>query len=322
MTLQILINNYKESPEIIGRLLNSINEQIGISEHRIEALVCTDGYEYELDQSAFSGYTFPIQYFVMPHRGICATRNTLLDKSNADYLMFCDCDDMFSKSDGLQKLLTCAEETSADIIGSDYDIESKSEDGFSYKVCHHCTLRLHGKIFKRSYLIDQNIRFPDEMPFSGDMYFLYLAYHLTDKIVWLPDIFYIWKWMPVSVTRGKEHYSVLTYRECTRCYELVLEELKRRELKDLYDDLLMTMILGRYIDWYSKRFMDAPEELRYNAQSVIREFIVKYSNDFYKMSEEKRHQRYIQLLINRRTYGPSTKYIGLDDWINSCKMNS
>jgi len=37
----------------------------------------------------------------------------MLDDATADYVMFCDIDDMFSKEDGLESIMKKAEETNA-----------------------------------------------------------------------------------------------------------------------------------------------------------------------------------------------------------------
>ena len=315
MRLQILINHHKEPIEIIRRLLDSIDRQTGIDGRGIEILICTDGEEYRLHDNAFAGLKTMIRYFVMPHRGVCATRNTLLDLSDADYLMFCDCDDMFSGTDGLKKLIDAALRNDADIVGSDYDIEHNIDGELVHCPCRRDIKRVHGKIFRRDYLIEQNIRYPDEMLFSGDMYFLYLAYHLTDRIVWLPDNFYVWKWMPESVTRGKTHYSVRTYDRFNQCYVLVIKELKRRGLTDLYYDTLAARIAGSYIDWYSDKFLSAPADISDQAKHAIIETVKEFSDEFFTIPDKIRHKVYINLLLSRRTYGPPGKYAGLDEWI-------
>lgn len=316
MTLQILVNHYREPLEIVWRLLHSIEQQIGIAEHSIEILICTDGYEYELTDSAFDKCRFPIRYFIRPHSGVCKTRNALLDASTADYLMFCDCDDMFSKSDGLHKLLGCAMETDANIVGSDYDVEFKNDDDFVYRISHQNVSRVHGKIFKHTYLLRENLRFPDEMEFSGDMYFLYLAYHLTDKIIWLPDNFYIWKWMPKSVTRGKDHYSVQTYDMVLKCYTLTMREFIRRERMELCNELLMDRLHAAYIDYFSEKFNEAPDEFSLKAREAISSMVREFHSIYLAIPEEDRRQNYIRKLLSRRTYGPSGKFVGLVDWLN------
>ena len=171
MKLQILVNHFHEPFDILKRLLDSIDTQTDIDEHNVEVLICTDGEELRFAESDFIDFMTPIRYFVMPHRGICMTRNVLLDLSDADYVMFCDCDDMFSSADGLKKLIDAAMRNDADIVGSDYEIEQNRDGEFMYSTCSRDIKRVHGKIFRRDYLIEQNIRYPDEMPFSGDMYF-------------------------------------------------------------------------------------------------------------------------------------------------------
>lgn len=317
MKLQILINHYQESLEIVWRQLRSIEEQCLPDETSLEILICTDGYETELTGTNFENCRVPVRYFVRPHYGVCRTRNELLDLSDADYLMFCDCDDMFSKPDGLQKLLVCALQTKADVIGSDYDIELKRNDDFVYRTAHQNVSRLHGKIFKREYLLREQIRYPDEMTFSGDMYFLYLVYHLTGKIVWLPDNFYIWKWRPESVTRGKSHYSVRTYGQMNKCYVLVARELLRRGRMDLCEELVVSRMNAAYIDFFSQRFNDAPRELSDNARESICEIAREFYDIYLSVPVEIRRRNYINLLLSRRTYGPPEKFAGLEKWLQS-----
>ena len=321
MRLQVLVNHYKEPFEIIRRLLDSIDEQTGIDGHSVEILVCTDGEEYAFTDSDFVDFKTPIRYFVMPHRGVCMTRNMLLDLSDAEYLMFCDCDDMFSKTDGLKKLIEAAEQTGANVVGSDYSIEHMIRGELVCRPCVKNITRVHGKIFRRSYLIEQDIRYPDEMTFSGDMYFLYLAYHLTDKIVWLTDNFYTWKWMPESVTRGKSHYSVRTYDKMIQCYVLAMRELIRRKRPDLYYTLIMARINGSYFDWYSKKFEDAPEEFRATARESIRQMVKEFYWYYMEIPIDERKQNYIGIQISRRTYGPPGKFVGLACWMNEIMDN-
>ena len=54
-----------------------------------------DGTEVELSKDFLSSYPYRIDYYKAPHRGVSATRNTCLDYAEADYVIFCDADDMF-----------------------------------------------------------------------------------------------------------------------------------------------------------------------------------------------------------------------------------
>lgn len=95
------------------------------------------------------------------------------------------------------------------------------------------TLRVHGKIFKRDFLIKNNIYFPDEMEISGDMSFLWLVYALSNKIEWIEDNFYTWKWNENSVTRYKPFHHLRTYDKTIKCYMLLLNDLIKRKKFDL-----------------------------------------------------------------------------------------
>lgn len=319
MKLQILINHWREPAGILERLLRSIEEQRLCDGDEVEILICTDGEEYRLQERMFARFGMPIRYTVREHRGVCATRNTLLDLSDADYVMFCDCDDMFSRKDGLRILMMRARESGADIVGTCYDLETMGENGPRYTRLRRDIKRVHGKIFRLDYLRREHIRFPDEMAFAGDMYFLWLAYHLTDRIAWLDDAVYIWKWTPESVTRGagKDFYAVRVYDKTCRCYMLTLEELRRRGMDECVEELAMALMHTSYIDWYSKEFRDAPEDCAVRARKTIREIVRELYGAYVAIPYEMRRRSYINMLIARRTYGPDGKLDGLIPWADA-----
>lgn len=317
MKLQILINHYQEPLEVLERLLFSIMKQKISEKDSVEVLICTDGYENEIQDHFFNQYRYPVRYYVKPHYGVCKTRNSLLDVAVADYVMFCDTDDVFSDSYGLHKLIEAAKETDSDIIGSDYDCEVLSDNDFLYVKMHKDMIRVHGKIFKRSYLIREGLHFPDEMEFSGDMYFLWLAYHLTDKIVWLPDSFYIWKWNPFSITRSEKWHSIRAYGHALKCYSLVINELIRRNRTELYSELIATSFSTSYIDWFSEKFEKAPAEYVASAKVAIKQSVLSFRPYYDAMPEKTRKKIYNSILFQKRTYGPTTKFIGMQDWLDN-----
>jgi glycosyltransferase involved in cell wall biosynthesis len=64
-------------------------------------IIVNDGSEISLSEDLLHSYPFRIDYYKAPHRGVSATRNTCLDYAEADYVMFCDADDMFCSACGL-----------------------------------------------------------------------------------------------------------------------------------------------------------------------------------------------------------------------------
>lgn len=101
MKLQILIPQYNETDEVIKPLFDSIALQQNVPMSEIGVIICNDGSETFLTDELLQSYPFQIEYHKEPHRGVSATRNACLDYSTADYVMFCDADDMFSNMCGL-----------------------------------------------------------------------------------------------------------------------------------------------------------------------------------------------------------------------------
>ena len=314
MELQILVNHYKEDKETVRRFLSSLAGQTGVD---FEAMICSDGGGVELKREDLTGFPFPISYAYASHSGVCHTRNMLLDKSTADYVMFCDVDDEFSDPEGLKTLLERVKETGADVCGSPYSAEWKTKDGFDYGLMDHDVLRVHGKIFKRSYLVSNAIRFPDEMEISGDMMFLWLAFALTEKAEWIKKNFYIWKWNDSSVTRQKPCHHVRTYDRTLRCYTILAEDLEKRKRPDLYKNLIATLFGMIYVDLTHPKWKEAPAEYRENAEKAIRAFLYSYYGDYKAIEEGFRRAKYKLMLGFMKAEGLSGPFEGMIPWAES-----
>lgn len=284
MTLQLLVNHYRESEDIVKCFLNSVEKQIGIQNGSFEVVIFSDGEDFALNTELFTNYSFPIIYHVLDHHGVCVTRNALLDFSSADYLMFCDVDDEFHSSFGLYWILKAIADTKANIIGSPYEEEIFSESGMHYIRKTRDTIRLHGKAFKRQYLIDQKIRFPDELQYSGDMYFLWLAYNLEHNYAWTHDSFYTWKWNPSSITRSDKQHTIRSYPILMKNYTLLADNLRDRKRDDLLKICVCRTICMAFLDTYSEAFINASDDLVSKAIDSVRNYIDAYGDIFKELS--------------------------------------
>lgn len=274
MKLQVLVNHYKESESIISRFLSSLEMQKGVD---FDVIIYTDGGT-KISDNFLEQFNLSITYKYLPHTGVCHTRNQLLDASDADYIMFCDIDDCFSSSDGLLILSSIAEKTKADIIGSPYLVEQLENDRYTYDVYEKDIIRVHGKIFKRQYLIDNNIRFPDELYSSGDMKFLWLCYALTNNFIWTQNNFYIWKYNPNSITRSDEAARVRLYERTIKCYTLLAHEVEERKLMGLYSGLIASTISMLYLDSTSSKW----NNMSNTSLQKINKAISIYLREFYE----------------------------------------
>lgn len=102
MKLEILIPQYKETEEIISPLLKSIDIQQNVDlKNEVGVIIVNDGSDILLSDDFLNSFTYPIKYIKKEHSGVSATRNACLDAATADYVMFCDADDMFYNACGL-----------------------------------------------------------------------------------------------------------------------------------------------------------------------------------------------------------------------------
>ena len=313
MQLQILINHYKEDNQIVSRFLSSLEMQKGVD---FEVLLYTDG-GIKLDNNFLNQFDLKITYKYLPHVGVCHTRNELFDDSTAEYIMFCDIDDCFSSFDGLSSLIAAAQENEADIVGSPYQSEKIQDGKYIYSTYEKDTIRLHGKIFKRQYLIDNNIRFPDELETSGDMMFLWLAYALTDNCVWIENNFYIWKNYSNSITRHIKFAKLYHYPRTIKCYTLLAYDLIERERKDLFDKLISTTMAMLFLDSTGKEWINAPNDGLIKTNLAIKEYLLEFY-EYYKTINFTIKQScfYSMQLYNKIGINPK-QYNDIDKWAES-----
>jgi glycosyltransferase involved in cell wall biosynthesis len=206
MTLDILIPHYKEPETTIKYLLDSIQVQQGIDFSKIKVIIVNDGHEVVLSKKFLKQYTFNLQYIIKDHEGASAARNKALEVSTADYVMFCDADDMFIDCTALwQIFINLKPEITilksafvAEILNENLNDKNKDVTSLFYliapksqKVIGHSDTFVHGKVFKRHFLIDNDIKWPIELGYGEDSYFCKVALSLADNVAYYDKPFYL-----------------------------------------------------------------------------------------------------------------------------------
>ena len=136
-------------------------------------------------------------------------RNVLLKASTADFVMPCDCDDVIYNTIGLNAIFSVIEDKRLDVYCPAFMSEYFNHNGEAhykpFKKNHHM---IQGKVFRRNYLIDNDIHWDDRIPYTGDVYFLWQAFHMTNDIVYDDNSQYLWKFNKNSVSRDNENFLV------------------------------------------------------------------------------------------------------------------
>lgn len=314
MKLQILIAHYNESENLVLNLLNSINNQLGIDfKNSIEAVICNDGISVPIPIEILSKYKFKIKYIMNQHEGVSYTRNTLLDASNSDYIMFCDSDDMFCDQLGLYSILEAIKDKNPDVFISPFYEETRE---------HKFILReldsnfVHGKVFRRQYLLDNDIRFHSDLIFFGDPYFLKQALGLTSNMVYSKIPFYIWCWNDNSICRKEKNHLIKSYAMKLRGDKLLTENFIKRDRIDLAKMIVLNSIQDMYFKFYTKSWYDLryTEEIK-EAQKQFVDFYNSFKNLYDEIDDKTKMKSYNTILLSRGSNGPQSGYLGLEPWL-------
>ena len=247
MKLQILVPQYKETDEVVKSLLDSIAIQQNVDFSEIGVIICNDGSDVHLSVELLSSYPFDVEYQLCPHRGVSATRNACLDYATADYVMFCDVDDMFFNACGLW-ILFREMATGFDSLVSVFVEETRlpGTGEVTYINRQQDSTFVHGKVHRRQYLLDRRIRFNDALTIHEDSYFNILAQNLSQNVKYCPTPFYLWKWRNDSVCRHDPKYILRTYGNMLDSNDALVDEFLRRGLGDKAAFYTAFMIFDAY----------------------------------------------------------------------------
>lgn len=318
MKLQILVPQYKESDEVIKPLLDSIAIQQNVNFNDIGVIIVNDGSDIKLSQKFLKTYPFNIKYYLSKHKGVSATRNECLKHATADYVMFCDADDMFYNACGLYIIFREIEIEEFEALISVFIEESRNSLTGEINYINHemDSTFVHGKVYNRKFLIDNHIQFNPKLKIHEDSYFNCLAQKCAKEIKYCQSSFYLWKWRDESVCRHDPKYILKTYNNMLDSNtELVKELLKRNKKEDaqfytamMIYDAYFTMNKDEWINQENKQY-------KFNTEKRFKKYYLEFKNLYESINPSIKAQ--IIMTLKNRMYqeGLLMESITFNDWI-------
>lgn len=315
--LQILIPQYNETNDILKPLLDSIAIQQNIPMEDIGAIICNDGSDVFLSDLFLNQYPYDIEYHKEPHRGVSATRNACLDYATADYVMFCDADDMFYNACGLW-IVFREMESGFDSLVSVFIEETRDFKTKEVVYVNHDmdSTFVHGKIHRRQYLLDNDIHFNDSLTIHEDSYFNILAQNLSKNVKYCPTPFYLWRWRDNSVCRHDPKYLLKTYKNMLDSNDALVDEFMRRGIHDKAMFYSVLMIFDAYYamnkpDWINQE----NKEYRDSTEKRFAEYYKKYKDMWDTMPINDKMAISNQVRSRSVTEGMRMETITIDAWL-------
>lgn len=323
MKLQILIPQWHEEEKDIEPLLTSIALQQGINFNELGVIIVNDGSDILLSENFLDRYKkLNIKYFINKNNvGVSMTRNIALDAATADYVMWCDADDMFCDMRALFSIFNQINELNFNIFISSFLQETIDEQNGLYYVQRGSRQKdatfVHGKVFKRQFLIDNDIRWNPKLTIHEDSYFNCLALVMSggEGVIHCPDAFYIWKCNPNSVSRQSKNYIPETYVQMLDSNEALVDQLFVRNEADQAFQYICGMIYQAYFQLNYNPLWLEEENQAYKSKTINRfkQYFNKYRECFNMIQSETR----AQILLQSQITGCEKNLTGLtfETWI-------
>lgn len=318
MKLQFLIPQYNETEKDIKPLLDSIELQQNVDKNEIGVIIVNDGSNTILSKKFLSQYSYKIEYYKEKHRGVSATRNACLDKATADYVMFCDADDMFYNACGLWIVFREIEGDGFDSLVSAFIEESRNPETKEIVYVNHDTdsTFVHGKVHRRKYLINNNIRWDDSLTIHEDSYFNILCQNLSENVKYCPTPFYLWKWRDNSVCRHDPKYMLKTYNNMLDSNTALIHQLLDRGLKEKAQFFTCNMTFNAYYTMNKDEWINQDnQEYRDKTEKRFKEYYYEFKELFDSTPTDVRNQIIVGVRNLMFGEGMFLESITFSDWI-------
>lgn len=280
MRLQILVPQYNEAEQVIKPLLDSIEVQQNVDlANDVGVIIVNDGTDVHLSREFLDRYSFRIDYYLHEHKGVSATRNACLDYAKADYVMFCDADDMFYNACGLYIVFREIENGGFDSLVSAFVEESREPNTRIPVYINHDmdSTFVHGKIHRRKFLLDNNIRWNDALTIHEDSYFNCLCQRLAKELKYSQTPFYLWRWRDESVCRHDPKYILKTYNNMLDSNDALIEQFVNRNRIQDAQFFAVNMIYDAYFTMNKQEWLNQQNsEYRLATERRFKSYWMKY----------------------------------------------
>ena len=262
MILDLIVPHYKEQWKVGKPFFDMLACQRGIDFSTFRVLLVHDG-QIIYPEKYFKDYPYKVVQYSIEHAGVSAARNYGLEQSDAEWVCFCDFDDTFTTIYALRNILSCMG-NDVDYMWTKFYIECCKNGDIFAKIKGENIVWVHGKFFRRQWLIDNELAFPVGIHYSEDSAFCALVNELAkpNRRGEIKTEFPVYSWVyrsdSVSVDPKNIAKNLTGFIDRN---EYVVSEFKRRSIP--YINMIGRMFADAYWAFHQKNRKFPEEELRF-----------------------------------------------------------
>lgn len=279
MKLDVIIPCYN-AKDTLSDTLSSIKVQNNTKNIKVYLVNDCSDYDYKEFIDQFSNYFHIEEIKIDNNVGPGEARNIGIRNSNNPYIVFIDSDDVLYSSDSLETLYKEITKGKFDMVVSDFIYERDNER----IVKRANNVWLHGKIYNRKFLEENNIYFNNTRA-NEDNGFNNLIILLTQNIKYINKITYIYKENKNSITRrNNREYKISGLDGYTYNIRWAMDEAMKRNVNPLYVRIICYSNLYAMYYYYLEYYKDYDVEPLLKWSKRLIEIYDKYSE--YTLKEE------------------------------------
>ena len=210
MLLDIIIPQYSEDEEVVNKLLTSISSQKQVDFNNIKITIVNDCSEILLSNPFLESFkNLNISYIKNDkNTGPGLARQKGVDNTTADYITFIDSDDYLADDKVLFTITEFIKKEEPDYLVSGIVTEVLKDNKLSTIVKQNKETFpwMHGKVYKREFLKQNEIRFHEDVRHLEDSYYTTCILGVVDpkKVAFINYPTVVWTMNKKSLTRSLE----------------------------------------------------------------------------------------------------------------------
>jgi len=275
--LAVIIPYYNETPEQLQFAVHSIAMQMGTDFSKLEVVMVNDcNPETVVDESFTNRWPMlDMKLLQTDHNAGCGVaRQVGIDNTDAEYVMFLDADDRYHNVEYLSAVCRVIRQGRYDIIMAPFYSDACGTDYYNWITHGGLGCWMHNKIYRRQFLVDNELRFHPDLKVHEDGYFNTITYACSDRTTIIKNVGVVWCNNPNStVRRNNSEFFTGEMHTFMRAQCLAIEWLK--EHHKAYQGTVCDVVIHAYVFLHQRLMEVEPEKVKL-CEGIVADSLAQY----------------------------------------------